>query len=127
MEPYDEMSLNHKRTFVPGLDQHTSTNAESGHYSIKYGDHKVTASMSTTKSCNIQCNKAEIRAEEMAKNFAQKASKNLVQEDSNTREFLTPWAEEMVCRQRSQMNHYRIVQVSKSKFLMNVDYRDQFV
>ena len=54
----------------------------------------------------------------MAKNFAQQIGRNPVQEDSHTRDFLTPYAEEMICHQRNQMDDYWIVQVSKTKFLM---------
>ena len=106
------------RLFVAGLEARTSTNAESLHYSDKYGFQSVNASMSATTSCNVMSNKAETRAKDMAKNFAQKASKNSVQEDSTSREFLTPWAEEFVVKQRSQQNDYWIVQLSRTKFIM---------
>ena len=44
------MSLNYLRLYVPGLDAHTSTNAEVSHWSIKDGHNNVTASMTTTTS-----------------------------------------------------------------------------
>ena len=112
------MSLHYLRLECPGLNQHTSTNAESMHYSQKYGLLNVSASMSTATSCNQQCNKTEIRVADMSKAFAQVASKNIVQDDSNTREFLTPWAEDMFCKQRDQMNDYWIVQLSNTKFIL---------
>ena len=103
---------------VPGLDQHTNTNAESLHYSHKNGEDSVCAGMSTVTSCNVQATKAEKRSQKMAKYFAQQIGRNNVQEDSDTRDFLTPFAEEMMCHQRNQMDDYWIVQVSKTKFLM---------
>ena len=118
LEPYDKLSINYVRLYVPGLDAHTSTNAEVSHKSIKYGSHSVNSSMQTYTSCNKQATKAEVRAHEMAKEIAQKACKNIIQKDSETREYLTPWAENKTLIQRSQMNDYWIVQVSNTKFYM---------
>ena len=112
------MSLNHKRLFIPGLNQHTSTNSESMHYSHKYGEFKVCASMSTTTSCNIQANKGQTKGATIGKKFAQQVGRNSVQDDSKTRDYLTPWAEEMFLTQKALMHKYKIVQVAFNKFLM---------
>ena len=112
------MALNYHRTFIAGLDAKTSTPSEVSHKSIKYGDYKVTSGMSIYTSCHRQATKAEVRSFSMAKNIAQKACKNIIQNDSNTREYLTPWAENLAEAQRKQMNDYWIVQISFNQFIM---------
>ena len=112
------MTLNYHRIRVPGLEARTSSNSESGHKSIKYGDNNATAGMTMTTSCNRQVDKSNNRSEEMAKNIAQKACKNVVQKDCKTRTFLTPWAEQKLSQERKQVNDYWIVQLSSSKFIM---------
>ena len=112
------MTLNYHRIRVPGLEARTSSNSESGHKSIKYGDNNATAGMTMTTSCNRQVDKSNNRSEEMAKNIAQKACKNVVQKDCKTRTFLTPWAEQKLSEERKQVDDYWIIQLSSSKFIM---------
>ena len=112
------MTLNYHRIRVPGLEGRTSSNSESGHKSIKYGDNNATAGTTMTTSCNRQVDKSNNRSEEMEKNFAQKACKNIVQKNCKTRSFLTPWAEQKLSIQRKEMNDYWIVQLTSLKFIM---------
>ena len=104
------MILNYLRLRVPGLDDHISTNPESMHYSHKYENIVCCAIMSTVASCNVQASKAEIRSAKISKNLIQKISRNLLQDDLETREFLMPWAEEIVYKQRAQIKYYWIIQ-----------------
>ena len=112
------MTLNYHRIRVAGLEARTSSNSESGHKSIKYGDNNATAGMTMTTSCNRQVNSSNNRSEDMAKNIAQKACKNVVQTDCKTRPFLTPWAQQKLLKEKKHINDYWIVQLSSSKFIM---------
>ena len=46
--------------------------------------------MSTVTSCNVQATKAKKRSKKMSKYFAQQVGRNPVQDDSDTRDYLTP-------------------------------------
>ena len=112
------MSINYHRLFVPGLDARTSTIAEVSHRTIKYGNFDVGAGMTTTKSCNRQCTKTELRSLKLQKEYAQMACRNVVQKDSEFRSYLTPSASALAEEQFILMNDYWIVQLSRTKFIL---------
>ena len=112
------MWVNYLRLEVQGLDGHTSSISESGHFSMKNGIFAVGPNMSAATATSNMCEKANHRAHNINKQICAKANRTPKQKNSKTRKYLTEWCENISKNERKWMNSYHIVQTSPTNFLL---------
>ena len=92
LEPYESMWANHTRLYVRGMDQRTTSPAESLHASMKTGHNRVFAGMRLDVSANTMMNKAQKKGKQISNFNADRVSRIKNWTECPTLQQLTDWA-----------------------------------